>query len=225
MTVRFIPLDAGKEFSVGRLEECISHLEYALVDVGLPLQADAVDVIVTPTDRPIPGWDINGYSLGAYRIMLGVVPTCFDDQKRPIEIQLRAVLAHELHHAMRSRGPGYGQTLGEALISEGLAQCYEEEIGCPTSNYATVLTKDQLREFARRAMDEHSNSSYDHSKWFYGKHGDPDFPWAGGYSLGYSLVSHWLKAEGRTASQAVVVAASSILPQAFELLERGYQPK
>jgi hypothetical protein len=34
---------------------------------------------------------------------------------------LRRTIAHEVHHCMRMAGPGYGWTLGEALVSEGLA--------------------------------------------------------------------------------------------------------
>jgi hypothetical protein len=34
---------------------------------------------------------------------------------------LRRMVAHEVHHCLRMAGPGYGRTLGEALVSEGLA--------------------------------------------------------------------------------------------------------
>jgi hypothetical protein len=34
---------------------------------------------------------------------------------------VRRQVAHEVHHCLRMAGPGYGDTLGEALVSEGLA--------------------------------------------------------------------------------------------------------
>jgi hypothetical protein len=34
---------------------------------------------------------------------------------------LRRQATHEVHHCLRMGGPGYGRTLGEALVSEGLA--------------------------------------------------------------------------------------------------------
>jgi uncharacterized protein YjaZ len=37
-----------------------------------------------------------------------------------LEHQFPAAIAHELHHAMRWNDPGYGQTLIEAFVSEGL---------------------------------------------------------------------------------------------------------
>jgi predicted Zn-dependent protease DUF2268 len=40
-----------------------------------------------------------------------------------------ATLAHELHHSSRVRtGPGYGSTLGEALVTEGLADFFAAEV-------------------------------------------------------------------------------------------------
>nr|WP_274517589.1 DUF2268 domain-containing putative Zn-dependent protease [Pseudomonas sp. GM18] len=34
---------------------------------------------------------------------------------------LHRQIVHEVHHCLRIAGPGYGWTLGEALVSEGLA--------------------------------------------------------------------------------------------------------
>jgi hypothetical protein len=34
---------------------------------------------------------------------------------------IRRTIAHEVHHCRRFAGPGYGRTLGEAIVSEGLA--------------------------------------------------------------------------------------------------------
>ena len=37
------------------------------------------------------------------------------------------MLAHELHHSSRWDGPGYGDTLGAALVTEGLAGHFAQE--------------------------------------------------------------------------------------------------
>jgi len=142
MSVRLIPLDAGAQFPPGRLDEIIGYLATSLSDVIAPIAVDKVDVVVAPTNRPVKGWDVNGFAMGDHWVVLGVDPDCAGREKSPLAIQLRAVLAHELHHAKRGQGPRYGRTLGEALISEGLAQCYEEEVGCPTPNYATAVKKE-----------------------------------------------------------------------------------
>src|SRR5262249_2234063 len=143
-------------------------------------------------------------------------PGCDGREKRPLAAQLRAMLAHEVHHAVRSRGPGYGSTLGEALVTEGLAQCYEEQVGCPTSNYAVAVRGPALGKLVRLAKDELWSDRYDHPKWFFGSKTDSAFPWSGGYSLGYTVVRHWLDQAGLSASAAVSVPAREILPAGFD---------
>jgi Predicted Zn-dependent protease (DUF2268) len=221
MSLKLVPLDAGHEFAPGRLDSIVGWLEAAARDLVPPLQAERIDVLVVPGKRLVPGWDCNGYAHGSWRITITVDPTCDGHEKRPLDAQLRALLAHELHHAMRSRGPGYGSTLGEALVSEGLAQCYEEQVGCPTPNYAVEVRGPALSELARLAKDELWSDQYDHSKWFFGSKTDATFPWSGGYSLGYVLVRSWLERAGVSASAAVSVAAREILPAEFDLVAIG----
>ena len=221
MSLKLVPLDAGHEFAPGRLDSIVGWLEGAARDVVPPLQAEQVDVLVVPGNRLIPDWDCNGYNHGPWRITITVDPTCDGHEKRPLDAQLRAMLAHELHHAMRSRSAGYGSTLGEALVTEGLAQCYEEEVGCPTPNYAVAVRGPALAKLAQLARDELWSDEYEHSKWFFGSGTDETFPWSGGYSLGYVLMRSWLDRAGMSASAAVSVEAREILPAEFDLAPVG----
>lgn len=221
MSLKLVPLDAGHEFAPGRLDSIVGWLEGAARDVVPPLQAEHIDVLVVPGNRLIPDWDCNGYTHGPWRITITIDPTCDGHEKRPLDAQLRAMLAHELHHAMRSRSAGYGSTLGEALVTEGLAQCYEEQAGCSTPNYAVAVRGPALVKLALLAQDELWSDEYDHSKWFFGNKADATFPWAGGYSLGYVLVRSWLERAGVSASAAVSVAASEMLPAEFDLAAAG----
>ncbi|VEC94933.1 Predicted Zn-dependent protease (DUF2268) [Klebsiella variicola] len=41
---------------------------------------------------------------------------------------IERMFVHELHHAVRWTGPGYGSTLGEVLVSEGLAGHFSIEL-------------------------------------------------------------------------------------------------
>jgi hypothetical protein len=218
MSVRFITLDAGGEFAVGRLDAIVTWLEEAAREVALPVRAERVDVVIAPDKRVIPGWDCNGFAHGPWRITIGIDPACDGREQRPLAAQLRAILAHELHHAMRSRGRGYGSTLGEALVSEGLSQCYEEEVGCPTPNYALAVRGPALLTLAGRARNELWSEPYDHQKWFFGSRTDTSYPWWGGYSLGYVLVRGWLEQTRRSASSAVAVPTRDVLPAAFDFV-------
>jgi predicted Zn-dependent protease DUF2268 len=217
MSLNLVPLDAGQEFAPGRLDAIVGWLDDAAREVTLPLQADRIDVLVVPGTRLIPGWDCNGYTHGPWRITITVDPACDGREQRPLDTQLRTMLAHELHHAMRERGPGYGSTLGEALVTEGMAECYEQEVGCRTSNYAVAVRGPTLAKLAQMARDEVWSDAYDHEKWFFGDKTGAPFPWAGGYSLGYVLVSQWLQQAHLSASAAVAIAAREILPAAFDL--------
>ena len=226
MTVRFVPLDAMGELPPGRLDAAVAALEAAAADILPLLDVDRVDVMVHASGRLIPGWDLNGYAINAGLITIGLStkPRLLAERSgselidlsvraRPLSDQLRSVLAHELHHAVRSRGPGYGRSLGEALVSEGLAQCFEEEAGCPTPNYATVVTGDLLGLAAMRARKDWERADYDHGRWFFGDRTDPAWPWSGGYSLGYAIVREYLAQTGQTASAAAAVPAGRVCAQ------------
>ena len=222
MSLRVVPLDAGREFASGRLDAIVSWLEDAARDVAPPLNAERIDVLVVPGKHLIPGWDCNGYTHGPWRITITVDPECDGREKRPLAGQLRAMLAHEVHHAVRARGPGYGASLGEALVTEGLAQCYEEEVGCPTSNYAVAVRGPALAKLAGLAKGELWSEDYNHPKWFFGSKTDTTFPWSGGYSLGYAVMRQWLGQAGRSASGAVSVAAREILPAGLDRVALDY---
>jgi hypothetical protein len=213
MTVRFHLFDAFDEIAHADRVSILASLQNALPRVLARLPIDRVDVVVgyADPDRTIPAWGIGGYAHGKGRISIAVAPDHprFGDAERPE--RLAALLAHELHHVARTRGPGYGRTLGEALVTEGLAQCFEVEIGCPAPPYAIAVTGDALREFAARAKDQIDAQDYDHGDWFFGRSGDPNFPEDGGYSLGYALAKSWLAAERLSAAAAAEAPASGLL--------------
>ena len=106
--------------------------------------------------------------------------------------RLLATLAHEMHHVARLRSGVESYTLGGRLVSEGLAQCFEEEVGAPTPFYAVALDDETMKKMAARARPLLSATEYEHDNWMFGRKGDPEWPRHAGYSLGYALVSAWL---------------------------------
>lgn len=213
MTVRFHLFDAFDEIPGEDRVAIVAALEQALPRVLARLPVDRVDVVIGYSDPfwTVPAWGVGGYSHGKGRISITVAPghPRFRDVERGE--RLAALLAHELHHLARARGPGYGRTLGEALVSEGLAQCFEVEIGCSPPPYAVAVTEEALREFAVRARPHVDATDYDHGAWFFGRKGDPTFPKDGGYSLAYALAGSWLALENTTASASANVPACEII--------------
>jgi uncharacterized protein YjaZ len=55
------------------------------------------------------------------------------------------MVVHELHHALRWDAVGYGRTLGEAIVSEGLAGRFVQELfGGDGEPWDRALTKEQF---------------------------------------------------------------------------------
>lgn len=151
----------------------------------------------------IPQLGVGGYSPGPNNILVYLDPK--SDQANRTEIL--ATLLHEAHHCLRWRSVGYGQTLGEAMVSEGLACLYEKErLGRAPIYTATELKPDQIAQ-AQSRLDQ---PGYSQAEWFFGQ-GDFDF-WFG-YSLGFRVCQQQAARTGQTAADLVDTPADEILNQ------------
>ncbi len=123
-------------------------------------------------------------------------------------------IIHEVHHCLRMAGPGYGWTLGEALISEGLAgQFVQHVIGSEPEPWERALGLEALQA-APVSLSELEATYYDHSAWFFGAGDKPR--WLG-YALGYQMVRCWLASVGEVDAETWVnVSARDILAVAVE---------
>lgn len=121
---------------------------------------------------------------------------------------LERTVAHEFHHVCRWRGPGYGRTLGEALVSEGLAGQFAAQLyGEQPEPWEDALSDEDLADLAVIAHARWTMTDYDHTQWFFGREGYPR--WAG-YTLGYRLVGNFLAAHpGETPASLVAEPAAS----------------
>ena len=115
------------------------------------------------------------------------------------------MVVHELHHALRWDAVGYGRTLGEAIVSEGLAGRFVQELfGGEGEPWDRALTEEQFAALLPRLRQELKAERYDHAAWFFGR---GDLPrWAGYASRGGSWASISL-AERRPSRLAGVLAA------------------
>lgn len=144
---------------------------------------------------------VGGYAPDAHTVFLSLDPDHHAFEATWAR-ELTPMLAHELHHCARWSGPGYGTSLLEALVSEGLAQQFEREFrGGQTPMYARALTAEELDDLGRRAELGYDVSPHDHAAWFYGS-AELGLPRWTGYTLGYELVGHHLARTGSTAASA-----------------------
>ncbi len=104
---------------------------------------------------------------------------------------LERVIAHEFHHASRWDTVGYGETLGEVLVTEGLAGHFVQEVyGDPPEPWESAVNFDELRTHVDAAAREWASKEYNHMRWFFG---EGDLPHWIGYALGYQLIGKYLE--------------------------------
>lgn len=202
-------LDSGG--TLGRYrDQILSLAEPVLERVQTLLPLDRVDVVFY--DNPqfvIPPLGIGGYCQTPHTVFIPLDPRN-PDLATALETDLAPTLAHELHHALRHREPGYGDTLLGVLVTEGLACHFETPFRGGRPPYdATVLTPEQLTTLTAEAEKEFGSALYDHQRWFFGAGGE--LPFYAGYSVGYDLVGRGLERLGETAATAYALPAARFL--------------
>jgi uncharacterized protein YjaZ len=106
-------------------------------------------------------------------------------------------------------GPGYGRTLGQALVSEGLAGHFTRLLlHNPPEPWECAVTDDALE--AHWPDKETLAKPYNHAEWFFGVGGQRP-RWLG-YTLGYRIVADWLAVTPEVDGDLLVnVAAETVL--------------
>lgn len=103
----------------------------------------------------------------------------------------------------RWQNPGYGKTLGGAILSEGIATYYEELISGWTPPWAEATISDKAKTAARLAWND---TNYNHANWFFeGTYGR----WVG-YAIGYQLAKK-LFDSGFELERSVIVKPDEVL--------------
>lgn len=117
-----------------------------------------------------------------------------------LENEFFTTLGHELHHSKRWQTVGYGSTLLEALVSEGLACHFETELRPGTIPfYASALEEAAISDLFAKAIPRFSDVDYGQDEWFFGQ--NDEIPLHTGYTLGFELVSRYIRKQGKKASR------------------------
>ena len=204
------------------LEPVLDAIERARVRIETAVAPRTLDVVVQAwPDRVDERFGFTGYAPTADMFQITVDPdnpNLVDQLGEPFE----RMVAHEYHHTLRWVAPGYGRTLGEALVSEGLAGRFARELyDNPPEHYESALEPDAFDELAPIALSCWDDEGYDHPRWFFGVR---DLPRHAGYTLGYALVGEHPGAPAdRSAAGLAHEPASSFLPALRGLVDRARQ--
>jgi uncharacterized protein YjaZ len=175
------------------IDDIKNNFPKAVDEISKKLDISNIDIVVYDNPlRVIPEYGIGGYSQNANLIFVSLDPK-FPNLSKSIGQELKSTLAHEMHHCMRWREVGYGNTLLEALITEGLADHFDLEMyGRDPYPWDLALDKNQIEKFLKKAKAEFNNKDYDHTTWFFGSK-NKNIPRWTGYSLGFKIVSDYLQ--------------------------------
>ncbi len=181
--------------TIGPLETLMrATLREAHGMIGARGQPILLDVVVRGEAGPAAArLAVMGYAPGPGVIELILDLSAAGDQEY-LRAEVLKTMFHEYHHALRWEGPGYGNTLGEALVTEGLAQAFVHEmIDCPPEPWETMPHGVDLAQLCQRADAAFEDADYAHEAWFFGA---GDLPEWTGYALGRALVFAHLRRSG-----------------------------
>ncbi|MDF8352966.1 DUF2268 domain-containing putative Zn-dependent protease [Ensifer adhaerens] len=195
--------------------------------------AERVGAAVSASDSAAPIDVLVEYRAGETIPELGVAGACYrralvfftvDPGNENFEASLsagevRKLLTHELHHSFRHATCGYGSKLGEALVSEGLADAFDAEInGGDGHVWNHALNAADWESLLERAERELWAETYDHAGWFFGT--DRSVPRWAGYTIGYHLVKTYLAVNPQARpSQMTATPASVVIGEAWAPLK------
>ena len=171
----------------------LEQTSQAMERIERVLSVPPVDILYQRlSGHVIPEFGHNGYVNGIGLIFITLDPEN-PNFSRHLGQTLQETLAHEVHHCARSASFGYNKVFANALISEGLADHFTDEIFDGKGQYWDhALSEDQLQVFLRRVKPILDHQRYDYDAWFFGKEEDGIPRWTG-YSLGYRIVQEYLR--------------------------------
>lgn len=165
------------------------------------LNVEGVDVVVIDEpEQSIPEWGVGGYTYGPHVIVVALDPAASVSSHH-----IERTLVHEFHHTMRWRGQGCGGSLGQMLVSEGMAQLFEEEVFGEAPFFSRVSITDEEIAAARQVLYE---PEFSQKKWFFGADG---IVFSFGYTYGYRVCRAYADATGKSASELIGVSSQEVL--------------
>jgi uncharacterized protein YjaZ len=191
MDIKYFIANASGTLS-NKLDLITSEFEKAR-DIAInTLNASKIDVIFVDA----PNNAIKELGVGGYTASENLIYISINSKHHIKEPNIESIILHELHHATRWRKPGFGKTLAEVMITEGLATLFEEESTRRTPIYAKTKFDIKKLELLKKEV---GNDKFSYFDWFIG--GTNDIPKWFGYACGYLLAKNLSDKTGKTSSE------------------------
>ena len=192
MTTHMHILNAGGKLT-SYLPQIDGQLAVSIPRIGDLLPVDKLDIIIAHEPAHAhPTIGIGGLAWNCNRLDL-YFDGDNDNLSENIASELESVIAHEAHHCSRMAKVGRSLTLGDNIVTEGLACQFE-----------TVLTRGELPSLFKeiqsvgwealyqRAMPHLDETDFSFEYWFLGKTPD-DMPKYAGYWIGFKAVEEYME--------------------------------
>ena len=192
--------------------DILDNFETAYRTLSAFMAPPSLDIIIERVaGQTIPEMGIMGYAHRSTLFSMTIDPDNPNFEQSLRDGALHRQIIHEVHHCMRMAGPGYGDTLGEVLVSEGLAgQFVGKLLGTKPELWEKAVP---LRRLRSTPVEQKTLAAtdYDHSAWFYG---NGEYPRWLGYSLGYAMVGQWLETAGQIDDSTWIGVPAAIVIEA-----------
>ncbi|MGR3199884.1 MAG: DUF2268 domain-containing putative Zn-dependent protease [Paracoccus sp. (in: a-proteobacteria)] len=217
MTIWHLHLLNARNALTGPMSEIRATVREAVALVEGHATLPRFDIVVRAGDVPMSDRGVGGQLPAPGQIEITLMPDRFNAE------HLRRTVVRELHHLLRRDGPGFGHSLGDALVSEGLAGHFVLRVlgGDPDPWDAVRPGPGMLRQ----AGNLWARRDYDLAEWFLGR--GKIRKWTG-YGIGHMLVSeHLAQIPESTPASLTGVPADAFRPALRRLIasEGGEEPE
>jgi len=169
----------------------INRIKLAVDSIGRVIQVKDVEFRVVVFPEPtMPRSGLSGVAPDEHFIYLLLDPDN-PHLAEGIAGELVPTIAHEFHHTLRHRTVGYGSTLFESLVSEGLAEQFTMEVIGEPPPWMGPIPDADLDYWQAKAEKVWFDPEYDPMPWFTGRDG---IPRGTGHELGARIVGAYLTA-------------------------------
>jgi hypothetical protein len=195
------PLVAATRKIGGTLSRDVTH---SLDRIGRLLPGPQTDILMVDGTQVIPHTGVAGVT----SLTTGQVMITLDTKQRPsalrqsLRVWVTQALSHEVNHSVRiHKGPGFGTTLLDEMISEGVASAFDIQVQ-PTIHlpWTDALTNRRERMMWGRARPLLNHTGL-YDQWFFGGGG---VPYDTAFQIGHDIVRDYLNRHPKTTAASLV---------------------